>query len=52
MGAWRDALKHVTFHNKLGTQAQRVDRIAALARTLARVVGADADMAEAAARIC
>lgn len=44
-------LSNVTFHNKLGTQAERVDRIAALAREIAPQVGADADMAEAAAKV-
>lgn len=41
----------MTFHNKLGTQAERIDRIAALARELAPVTGADADQAEKAARL-
>ncbi|MEM6847861.1 MAG: glycine--tRNA ligase subunit beta [Pseudomonadota bacterium] len=45
-------LASVTFHEKLGTQAERVERIAALARELAPVVGADADLAEQAARLC
>jgi glycyl-tRNA synthetase beta chain len=49
-GKWLDSLKNVTFHNKLGSQAERIDRIAALARELAPIVGADADVAEAAAR--
>ena len=44
-------LEKVTFHNKLGTVAQQVDRIAALAREIARIVGADLDLAEQAARI-
>ncbi|OUS06851.1 glycine--tRNA ligase subunit beta [Rhodobacterales bacterium 52_120_T64] len=44
-------LENVTFHNKLGTQAQRIGRIAALAREIAPIVGADADMAEQAAKI-
>ncbi len=44
-------LDNVTFHNKLGTQAQRIGRIAALAREIAPLVGADADMAEQAAKI-
>ncbi len=48
---WTRALENVTFHNKLGTQAERIDRIAALARELAAVVGADADQAEKAARL-
>ncbi|MEX0350010.1 MAG: glycine--tRNA ligase subunit beta [Paracoccaceae bacterium] len=51
MSAWTDALKNVTFHNKLGTQAERIDRIAALARELAPVTGADPDQAEKAARL-
>ena len=46
-----EGLKGVTFHNKLGSQAERVARIAALAREIAPVVGADADMAEQAARV-
>src|SRR5690606_3374231 len=48
--AWQDALANVTFHNKLGSQADRVNRIAALAREIAPVVGADPDLAEQAAR--
>ncbi|MBL4871921.1 MAG: glycine--tRNA ligase subunit beta [Rhodobacteraceae bacterium] len=44
-------LKNVTFHNKLGTQAERISRITALAREIAPMVGADADMAEQAAKI-
>ncbi|WP_170368701.1 glycine--tRNA ligase subunit beta [Ruegeria arenilitoris] len=48
---WTRALENVTFHNKLGTQAQRIDRIAALARELAPVTGADPDQAEKAARL-
>ncbi|WP_170595475.1 glycine--tRNA ligase subunit beta [Ruegeria arenilitoris] len=48
---WTRALENVTFHNKLGTQAQRIDRIAALARELAPVTGADPNQAEKAARL-
>ncbi len=44
-------LEHVTFHNKLGTQAERIARIAALARELAPAVGADPDLAERAAQL-
>ena len=44
-------LSNVTFHNKLGTQDERVARITTLAREIAPVVGADADMAEAAAKV-
>jgi len=49
--AWNDKLKGVTFHAKLGTLAERVDRIAALAREIAPLVGADAAQAEQAARL-
>ncbi|MEB8387099.1 glycine--tRNA ligase subunit beta [Rhodobacteraceae bacterium KMM 6894] len=48
--AWLDALDNVTFHNKLGSQAERINRIAALAREIAPAVGADPDLAEQAAR--
>jgi len=45
-------LDGVTFHARLGTQGQRVERLARLARHLAPMVGADADLAERAARLC
>ncbi|MFU8862827.1 MAG: glycine--tRNA ligase subunit beta [Rhodobacterales bacterium] len=48
MGA---GLASVTFHNKLGSQADRVARIAALAREIAPHVGADPDLAEQAAKV-
>ncbi|MCG7625604.1 glycine--tRNA ligase subunit beta [Epibacterium sp. Ofav1-8] len=51
MEGWLESLSNVTFHNKLGTQAARIDRIAALAREIAPVVGADADLAEQAAKV-
>ncbi len=50
MGDWLESLSNVTFHAKLGTQAERVNRIAALARALAPTVGADPEHAEKAAR--
>jgi glycyl-tRNA synthetase beta chain len=46
-----EKLKTVTFHEKLGTQFERVERIARLARELAPLVGADPDKAERAARL-
>ena len=49
--AWNDKLKGVTFHAKLGTLHDRVERIAALAREIAPLVDADPDQAEAAARL-
>ncbi|WP_395002988.1 glycine--tRNA ligase subunit beta [Cypionkella sp.] len=51
MTEWLDGLKSVTFHNKLGSQSDRIARIAALAREIAPLVGADADLAEQAARL-
>lgn len=51
MALWAEGLKSVTFHNKLGSQAARIDRIAGLARELATVVGADAEVVERAARL-
>lgn len=44
-------LAHVTFHNKLGSQADRIDRIEALAREIAPLVGAKPDLAAEAARV-
>ena len=51
MSVWLKSLENVTFHNKLGTQAELVNRMATLARELAPAVGADPDMAEKAARL-
>ena len=51
MQAWTDQLSNVTFHNKLGSQAERIARIAALAHELAPAVGANAQDAETAAQI-
>ncbi|SHI68141.1 glycyl-tRNA synthetase beta chain [Shimia gijangensis] len=48
--AWLESLNNVTFHNKLGTQGDRIARFTALARELAPVVGADADVIGQAAR--
>ncbi len=45
-----DAL-NVIFHAKLGTQGERIARIAALSRTIAEAIGADADKAERAAKL-
>ena len=51
MKSWLQSLENVTFHNKLGSQAARIERIAALARNIAPSVGADADLAAQAARV-
>ncbi|WP_102222700.1 glycine--tRNA ligase subunit beta [Acidimangrovimonas sediminis] len=44
-------LSDVTFHNKLGSQADRIARIAALAHEIAPIVGAAPDLATEAARV-
>ena len=41
----------IVFHEKLGTQAERIERIEALARELAPQVGADVELAARAARL-
>jgi glycyl-tRNA synthetase beta chain len=46
---WVPKLKEITFHEKLGTQYDRVQRIFHLAREIAPLVGADPDLAERAA---
>jgi glycyl-tRNA synthetase beta chain len=45
-------LASVTFHSKLGSQADRIARIEALAREIAPAVGASPDLAAEAARVC
>jgi glycyl-tRNA synthetase beta chain len=42
-------LKEITFHEKLGSQYDRIQRVRLLARELAPLVGADPDLAERAA---
>ncbi|MGF9756963.1 glycine--tRNA ligase subunit beta [Microvirga sp. 0TCS3.31] len=46
-----EKLKTIVFHEKLGTQHERVERIAALSKELAPIVGADPELAERAARL-
>jgi glycyl-tRNA synthetase beta chain len=46
-----EKLKGVTFHAKLGTMYERVERITALAREIAPLVGADPEVAARAARL-
>ena len=49
---WLGKLEGVTFHAKLGSMAERVARIEALAREIAPLVGADPQLAAQAARLC
>ena len=44
--------EQIVFHEKLGTQAERIARIVALAGHLAPIVGADVAKAERAAQLC
>ena len=47
-----DTLKRVVFHAKLGTQFERVERIVALAGSIACVIGANVELAKRAALLC
>ena len=47
-----EKFKHIVFHEKLGTQAERIERIERLAAELASLVGADVEKAKRAARLC
>ncbi|NBD28697.1 MAG: glycine--tRNA ligase subunit beta [Alphaproteobacteria bacterium] len=51
MGPWLESLANVTFHGQLGSEQDRIDRIAALARNIAPSVGITPEIAEKAARI-
>lgn len=44
-------LKNVVYHNKLGTQAERVERVKAIAARVADLIGADRDEAVRAAQL-
>ncbi len=48
---WLPKLENITFHEKLGTQGERVRRIMALSREIAPLIGADPDKAELAAKL-
>ncbi|MEM9434999.1 MAG: glycine--tRNA ligase subunit beta [Pseudomonadota bacterium] len=50
MEPWLDALSQVTFHNKLGSQKERIERIATLAEQIAPALGADPALAMQAAQ--
>ena len=44
--------EHIVFHEKLGTQAERIARVVSLAAEIAPIVGADVAKAERAAQLC
>ena len=46
-----EKFKHIVFHEKLGTQWERIERIERLAAKLAPLVGADVEKAKRAARL-
>jgi glycyl-tRNA synthetase beta chain len=46
-----DQLRHVTYHNKLGNQFERVERVEKLATEIAKLIDADAAVAGHAARL-
>ncbi|MCZ8259272.1 MAG: glycine--tRNA ligase subunit beta [Beijerinckiaceae bacterium] len=47
-----ERFRNVTFHEKLGSQWDRIERIRALAKELCAVTGADPEKVDLAARIC
>jgi glycyl-tRNA synthetase beta chain len=47
-----EKFEQIVFHEKLGTQAERIARIERLAAELAPLVGADVEKAKRAARLC
>lgn len=51
MQPWLDAQANVTFHNKLGSQRDLIERMTALAKELAPAVGADPEVAAQAAQV-
>ncbi|MEL8055144.1 MAG: glycine--tRNA ligase subunit beta [Pseudomonadota bacterium] len=52
LAAMAPKLSTIKFKDELGSIGDKVERVAALARDLAPKVGADADLAERAARLC
>ncbi|WP_138421535.1 glycine--tRNA ligase subunit beta [Maritimibacter alexandrii] len=51
MTSMSESLTNVTFHRELGSQSERIERIAALARRIAPMVGAEPDEAVLAAKV-
>ncbi|MEO8673964.1 MAG: glycine--tRNA ligase subunit beta [Casimicrobiaceae bacterium] len=46
-----DRLRSIVFHNKLGTQADRMDRVRCIAKAIAAMIGADPAAADRAAQL-
>ena len=51
MEPWLESLKNVTFHNKLGSQHELIERMTALAVELAQNVGAEPELTRQAAQV-
>ena len=51
MRSWQRKLEAVTFHNKLGSEADRIERVAELSKQLALMTGSDPDLCEQAAKV-
>lgn len=51
-GHWQDKLKAITFHTKLGTVHERVERLKLSAAQIAERIGADREKATHAASLC
>ena len=51
MNSWTNKLSDMSFHNKLGSEADRVERLAKLSKKIAIALNADPVLAEQAARI-
>ena len=50
--SFKEKLQKVTFHNKLGTQLDRIKRIEGIATNIARLINADSKSTKIAASIC
>ncbi len=51
MALWTNRLANVTYHNKLGSEGERIERLAILSKNIAPYVKADPDVAEQAALV-
>lgn len=52
LDAWGEGLSAMTYHAKIGSMAERVERITSLAKTLAKTLGADEAKTARAASLC
>ena len=52
MNEWSEKLNKVTFHNKLGSQSERIKRISFIASATSRLTNADMELTNKAAMLC